>query len=219
MIHSVKWQTLKWLLTLMGISMLTACGSDEAQTGVDWSELERISQAASRAEDRVAVQQLAEWIVESKQDFMLVDIRDDQSYQDGHIDGAVNIPMTVLVTPDSVKELTGKKIIVYSNGSENAAKAVVMLRMMNLDSYLLSGGYNAWHQHVLNPEIPAQAADDEAPQVALQRAIACHFSGASAQAPAEAVQPAEIAAPAFTPPVTTLPAAPEAGGLIVDQGC
>jgi rhodanese-related sulfurtransferase len=165
------------------------------------------------------VQQLAEWIVESKQDFTLVDIRDDKSYQDGHIDGAENIPMAMLVKPDSLKELSGKKVIVYSNGSENAAKATVMLRLMGLDSYLLSGGYNAWHQHVLNPDIPEQVADDEAPQVALQRAIACHFSGASARPPAEAVQPVESAAPAFTPPVFTPPAAPAAGGLIVDEGC
>jgi len=210
---------LKWLLTLIGISMLAACGNDEAPTGVNWSDLEQISQAASRAEDRVAVQQLAEWIVESKQDFTLIDIRDDKSYQDGHIDGAENIPMAMLVKPDSLKELSGKKVIVYSNGSENAAKATVMLRLMGLDSYLLSGGYNAWHQHVLNPDIPEQVADDEAPQVALQRAIACHFSGASARPPAEAVQPVESAAPAFTPPVFTPPAAPAAGGLIVDEGC
>ena len=210
---------LKWLLTLIGISMLAACGNDEAPTGVNWSDLEQISQAASRAEDRVAVQQLAEWIVESKQDFTLVDLRDDKSYQDGHIDGAENIPMAMLVKPDSLKELSGKKVIVYSNGSENAAKATVMLRLMGLDSYLLSGGYNAWHQHVLNPDIPEQVADDEAPQVALQRAIACHFSGASARPPAEAVQPVESAAPAFTPPVFTPPAAPAAGGLIVDEGC
>lgn len=210
---------LKWLLTLIGISMLAACGNDEAPTGVNWSDLEQISQAASRAEDRVAVQQLAEWIVESKQDFTLVDIRNDKSYQDGHIDGAENIPMAMLVKPDSLKELSGKKVIVYSNGSENAAKATVMLRLMGLDSYLLSGGYNAWHQHVLNPDIPEQVADDEAPQVALQRAIACHFSGASARPPAEAVQPVESAAPAFTPPVFTPPAAPAAGGLIVDEGC
>ncbi len=209
----------KWLLTLIGISMLTACGNDEAPTGVNWSDMERISQAASRAEDRVTVQQLAEWIVESKQDFTLVDIRDDKSYQDGHIDGAENIPIAVLAKPDSLKELSGKKVIVYSNGSENAAKAAVMLRLMGLDSYLLSGGYNAWHQHILNPDIPAQVADDETPQVALQRAIACHFTGASAQAPAEAVQPVESAAPAFTPPVFTPPAAPAEGGLIVDEGC
>ena len=207
---------LKWLLTLIGISMLTACGSDEAQTDVNWSDLERISQAASKAEDRVAVQQLAEWIVESKQDYKLIDIRDDQSYQDGHIDGAVNIPMAMLVKPDSLKELSGMKVIVYSNGSENAAKAAVMLRLMGLDSYLLSGGYNAWHQHVLNPDIPVQVADDETPQVALQRAIACHFSGASAQMPVEAVEPME---PAFVPPVYMPEEAPDAGGLIVDEGC
>ena len=108
--------------------------------------------------------------------------------------------------------------IIEAPDEATMAKAAVMLRLIGLDSYLLSGGYNAWHQHILNPDIPAQVADDETPQVALQRAIACHFTGASAQAPAEVAEPVK-AAPAFTPPVFTPPAAPEEGGLIVDEGC
>ena len=208
----------KYILTLIGISMLSACGNDEGQRTVHLSDFERISQAALKAEDRVTVQQLAEWIVEARQDYQLIDIRDSQSYQDGHLKGAVSLPLAVLTTADSLNKLSDSmKIIVYSNGSENAAKAAVMLRLLGLNSYLLSGGYNAWQQQVLNPDIPVQAVDDEAPQVALQRAIACHFKGATAQAPAMAAKPVKKASPAFTPPVFAPPAAP--AGLIVDEGC
>jgi len=209
----------KCIITLIGISMLSACGNDEGQKTVHLSDFERISQAASKAEDRVTVQQLAEWIVEVRQDYQLIDIRDSKTYQEDHLKGAVTMPLSVLMTADSFNKLSdSKKIIVYSNGSENAAKAVVMLRLQGLDSYLLSGGYNAWQQQVLNPDIPIQAADDEAPQVALQRAIACHFKGATAQGPAAvAGKPVKKASPAFTPPVFAPPAAP--AGLIVDEGC
>ncbi|MEA1888658.1 MAG: rhodanese-like domain-containing protein [Pseudomonadota bacterium] len=209
---------LKFIFTLIGISMLSACGNGEGQKTVDMSDFERISQAASKAEDRVTVQQLAEWIVESRQDYQLIDIRDSKSYQDSHLKGAESLPLSVLTAAAGLENLSdSKKIIVYSNGSENAAKAVVMLRLLGLDSYLLSGGYNAWQQQVLNPDIPVQAVDDEAPQVALQRAIACHFKGATVQAPAVTAKPVKKASPAFTPPVFTPPVAP--AGLIIDEGC
>jgi rhodanese-related sulfurtransferase len=213
MIHKYK-----LLFSIVGISMLSACGNDEGVKTVNLSDFERISQAATKAEDRVAVQQLAEWIVESRQDYQLIDIRDDKSYQDGHIKGATNMTLTMLMTPGSIEELSHEqKVIVYSNGSENAAKAVVMLRLLGLDSYLLSGGYNAWQQHVLNPDISLQASDDEAPQVAIQRAIACYFNGSSAQAPVQRIKPVDKPKAAFKPPVFAPPA--DSGGLIVDEGC
>ena len=217
MMNSKMTHRVKCLSVLIGMSMLTACGSDTEQNGVNWNSLERISQSASRAEDRVAVQQLAKWIIESKQDYQLIDIRDSKSFQERHIVSAANIPMTKLTTPDIQEHLAGKKVIVYSNGSENAAKAAVMLRLMGIDGYLLTGGFNAWQQHVLNPDISEHAVDDELPQVALQRAISCHFKGGGAHNHAEEIKPVEIPKPAFTPPVFTPPAAP--GGLIVDEGC
>ncbi len=208
----------KCIITLIGISMLSACGNDEGQKTVHLSDFERISQAASKAEDRVTVQQLAEWIVESRLDYQLIDIRDSKSYQDSHLKGADSLPLSVLMTADSLENLSdSKKIIVYSNGSENAAKAVVMLRLLGHDSYLLSGGYNAWQQQVLNPDITAQASDDEAPKVAVQRAISCYFSGATGSAASPVQIRKREQRQGFTPPVTA--PAPAKGGLLMDEGC
>lgn len=210
----------KWLIPLIGMSMLTACGRDDSEKTVNLTDFERIAHAAAKAEDRVTVQQLAEWIVESRQDYQLVDIRDEAAYESGHIKGAVSKPMPSLASRENLKELSHEqKIIVYSNGSENAAKAVVMLRLLDVDSYLLSGGYNAWQQHVLNPDIPAEASDDEAPEIAMQRAISCYFSAT----PGSGVNQVQVKTQrrerkrGFTPPVTTPPAAP--GGLLQDEGC
>ena len=208
----------KCIFMLIGIGMLSACGNDEGQKTVRLSDFERISQAASKAEDRVTVQQLAEWIVESRQDYQLIDIRDNKSYQDGYLKGAVSLPLSVLTTVDSLNQLSeSKKIIVYSNGSENAAKAVVMLRLLGLNSFLLSGGYNAWQQQVLNPDISAQASDDEAPKVATQRAISCYFSGATGSSASPVKIRKRKQRQGFTPPLTT--PAPAKGGLLMDEGC
>jgi hypothetical protein len=72
---------------------------------------------------------------------------------------------------------TDRKVIVYSNGSENAAKATVMLRLSGIDAHLLTGGYNAWHTRILNPDISAEELDGESLKVSEQRAYACYFVG------------------------------------------
>jgi hypothetical protein len=46
-----------------------------------------------------------------------------------------------------------------------------------LDAHVLSGGYNAWHAQILNPEIPAEEQPGESLQVSEQRALACYFVG------------------------------------------
>jgi rhodanese-related sulfurtransferase len=206
------------LAAIIGLSLLAGCNSEEGETNIRSTDLERISQAAAKQEDRVTVQQLAEWIIESRQDYKLVDIRDEKSYESGHIKDAVNKPLTVLATQTNVEDYSGMKVVVYSNGSENSAKAVVLLRLLGVDSYLLSGGYNAWQQKVLNPDIPEQATDDEILVVTKQRAISCYFQGPDAVlAPVEKIVPADLPKPAFTPPVFAPPA--DSGGLILDEGC
>jgi hypothetical protein len=72
---------------------------------------------------------------------------------------------------------TNRMLLVYSNGSENAAKAAVMLRLAGFDAHLLVGGYSAWHEKILNPDISAEALDGESLRVAEQRAYSCYFVG------------------------------------------
>jgi hypothetical protein len=88
-------------------------------------------------------------------------------------------------------------VILYSNGSENAAKATVMLRLSGIDAHLLVGGYNAWHENILNPDISADELAGESLKVSEQRALSCYFVGdreGSAKRSDEANEP-------FVPPV------------------
>ena len=52
-----------------------------------------------------------------------------------------------------------------------------MLRLAGFDAHLLAGGYNAWHERILNPEISADELDGESLQVSAQRALSCYFVG------------------------------------------
>ena len=106
--------------------------------------------------------------------------------------------------------------MVYSNGSEQAAKASVMLRLAGFDAYLLLGGYNHWQERILNPDIPDEAADDETPQDALKRAISCYFATPGERTVSELPTPVQPAKPAgFMPPTAPGPT----GKRPRDEGC
>lgn len=176
-----------------GMLTLTACEPTD-QRGASLTD---VAQAAARGEDRVSVHDLATWIIEGRGDFALVDVRMPEEFRSGAIDEARNIPLAQLASDESLASLPGdRKVVVYSNGSENAAKAVVMLRLSGINAHLLVGGYNAWHSSILNPDISADALDGESLKVSEQRAYACYFVGDCSGA-------AAVSAPSqsFVPPV------------------
>lgn len=158
-----------------------------------------VAQAAARQDDRVSAEELAGWLIEGRGDFKLIDVRMPIDFDKGSIAEAENIPLAELVSADALQDLPAdRKIVVYSNGSENAAKAVVMLRLFGLDAHLLTGGYNAWHARILNPEISAEALDGESPHVSEQRAYSCYFVGERSDA---AKSQAGKSSEPFVPPV------------------
>lgn len=184
------------LLTAVAAT-LAACGQPP-ETAITASFMD-VAQSAAREEDRVSVERLAEWLIEERKDFVLIDVRSPDEYTKGKIHEARNVPLAELVSADSIATLPAdRKIVVYSNGSENAAKAATMLRLAGLDAHLVTGGYNAWHQRILNPEIPAEELDGESLQVSAQRAYACYFVGDRGEGAAERIEPKPFEPPVFT---------------------
>jgi rhodanese-related sulfurtransferase len=162
------------MLLSLSAAVIAACGqANEPQVA-----LVEVAQAAARQDDRVSVEKLASWLIEGRGDFELIDVRMPGDFESGRIGDAKNIPIAQIVTQDVLLSLpTDRMVIVYSNGSENAAKAAVMLRLSGIDAHLLAGGYNAWHKRILNPDISAEELDGESLQVSEQRAYSCYFVG------------------------------------------
>ena len=181
------------LLAVVALAVITvACG--RSGDGVPFHD---VAQAAARQADRVQVEELAEWLIEERQDFVLIDVRPASDFDNGQIGDARNLPIAELVTDASMASLpTDRKIVVYSNGSENGAKAVTLLRIASFNAHVLSGGYNAWHARILNPDIPAEELDGESLQVSEQRAFACYFVGDRGAGAARRPQ-AEFVPPVF----------------------
>ena len=183
-------RTLIPVLLLVG---LAACSNDSGNTAA----LVEVAQAAARQSDRAQVEQLAEWLIEERQDFVLVDVRAPSGYDKGHIGEARNLAIAELVTDATMSSLpTDRKVVVYSNGSENGAKAATLLRVAGINAQVLVGGYNAWQARILNPDIPAEELDGESLQVSEQRAFACYFVGDRGEGAARRSQ-AEFVPPVF----------------------
>lgn len=182
------------LFTTM-LASVVACGpSDESDVS-----LTEVARAAAQQDDRESVEDLANWLIEGRADFKLIDVRAPEDFESGSIADAENIPIAQIVTEDVLSRLpTDRMVIVYSNGSENAAKAAVLLRLSGIDAHLLAGGYNAWHKRILNPDISADELDGESLQVSAQRALSCYFVGERSELGAKRKQ--ETSAP-FVPPV------------------
>lgn len=164
----------KATLLALSVALIAACG----KTGQREVSLADVAQAAARQDDRTSVEDLAGWLVEGRADFKLIDVRMPEDFESGSIGDAENIPIAQLVSPDVMSRLpTDRMVIVYSNGSENAAKAAVMLRLSGIDAHLLTGGYNAWQSRILNPDITADELDGESLEVSARRALSCYFVG------------------------------------------
>jgi rhodanese-related sulfurtransferase len=188
---------LKRKITLISATALLSGCSGPSGPG-DHASLVDVAQAAARQSDRVSVEDLASWLIEARQDFVLIDIRSASDFESGHIAEARNIPIAQLVTEESLADLpTDRKIVVYSTGSENAAKASTLLRIAGLDAHVVTGGYNAWHQRILNPDITAEELDGESPQVSAQRTYSCYFVGDRGAGASERPE-VEFVPPVFT---------------------
>jgi rhodanese-related sulfurtransferase len=187
----------KLLVLAVPLVLLGACAPDDTPD----VSLTDIAQAAARQDDQVNVRDLATWLIEGRRDFRLIDVRLPEHHARGSIGDAENIPITQLFNRETIDGLgSDRKIILYSNGSQNAAKASVGLRLSGINAHVLNGGYNAWQQHIINPDISPVATDGENPLVSEQRAYACHFVGER-----EGVAKLDNADVPFVPPVFVEP--------------
>jgi hypothetical protein len=196
---------------------LAACG-ERAQRDPGAATFADLASAIIHRQDQVGADTLADWIIQGKHDFMLVDVRPQEAFAAGHIQSAQSMPLSYLVERRTISGLPrDRRLILYSNGNREAAQAVVMLRLAGLNAYALLGGYEFWTQHVLHPELPADAGDDEILHFRKQQAVACYFAG---NYKGGTGQPQAPAAAGFTPPVHGAPPSREpAKGGKIHEGC
>jgi sulfur-carrier protein adenylyltransferase/sulfurtransferase len=93
--------------------------------------------------------------MDEKQDFVLVDVREQNEYDMARIPGSILVPLSQL--PNRFHELDkykGKEIVVHCKMGGRSAKAITFLKQQGFDNLVnMAGGITAWSDQV-DPSVP-----------------------------------------------------------------
>ncbi len=107
--------------------------------------------------DHVTVDELADWIIQGRTDFRLLDLRDPGAYAEYHIPTSENVAITGLAAYPLERN---ERIVLYSGGGIHSAQAWFLLRAQGYRGvYMLLGGLAAWQDDVLFPNLPDGVED------------------------------------------------------------
>ena len=163
--------------------------------------------------DHVEAPELAAWIIESRADYRLIDLRTEAEFAQYHIPTAVNIPMNVLTDAGLGRQ---EKLVLYSEGGIHSAQAWMLLRAQGFKSvYMLKGGLDEWKDQVVFPVVPDNPTLDERARDERLKSISAFFGGqprsAAAVAAGAAVMPGMAPAAMPARPSVVAPPSPAGG--------
>lgn len=95
--------------------------------------------------------QIAEWIMEKSDDFIIIDVRTLVEFNRYHIPSAQNITYLKntlkMNSPDQI-------IILYSKNNESVIESWLKLKQRGFENlYLMQGGIKAWAEEILFPDL------------------------------------------------------------------
>ncbi len=116
------------------------------------------------AAEMVSADEVAHWIISKDPTLQLVDVRTPDEFQKYHLQGAVNVPLSVILN-DEYRDILDQGVrmnVLYSNGTMNSHQAWMILRQLGFkNNYVLQGGLNYWFETIMNPQAPSVYSPDE----------------------------------------------------------
>lgn len=195
---------------ILGLGVIAAVSGDPYRGPFAKIDTRELALSAGTKSDHVSPDQLADWLIAGRNDFLLVDVREPAEFAAYHIPEAINVPLAAL-SPD-IADRT-ERIIFYSDGSIHSAQAWFLLRSLGFThTYMLLGGLEEWKDAILFPRLASDATPEQKAAFDKRAATAAHFGGAAQTGVAPATgAPAELPKLAPPPPPTdgAAPAAPK----------
>jgi len=210
----------KLALLAFGLGLVAVFG-DPYGGGAVTIHPQELATIVQKEVDHVAPDRLADWIIQQRSDYRLIDLRDAAAYATYHIPGAENVPITGF--PDAALA-RNEKIVLYSDGGIHSAQAWFLLKAKGYDGvYILRGGLEEWKDQVLYPVLPANATPEQTTAFQRAKEVSAFFGGA----PRLGLAPGAAASAAMPMPAPALPkvqapsapAAPAAAPKKKREGC
>ncbi len=108
--------------------------------------------------------EIANLIVQKDPSILLIDVRPKDEYETFHLPGAVNIPLSDILSDEWIETLDQdiKTNVFYSNGTVQSNQAWIICTQRGFkNNYVLQGGLNYWAETILNPQRPDQTAPND----------------------------------------------------------
>lgn len=130
---------------------------------------------AERNAEDVSVNDLANWIIQGKYDFRLIDLRTPKAYAEYHIPTSQNFQLPDLLNQNFFPT---DKIILYSDNDKNAVIGWFLLKSKKIKAaYILKGGLKEWENQILFPKLPANPSANQLSTFNKMKEISKFFGG------------------------------------------
>ena len=137
--------------------------------------LKEIALLSPKDIEKVETLDLADWIIQGKYDYRLLDLRTEKEFNKYNIPMSENVPVQNLLNYDIQKN---EKILLYGQNDIVASKGWFILKADGFRSvYLLDGGMKAWKDCVLYPIIPENLTKKEKEKYNKIKYVSKYFGG------------------------------------------
>lgn len=107
---------------------------------------------------------VADMLVQKDPSLRLIDVRTPEEFDAYHMEGAINIPLSSLLSDEytDILHQDAYMNVLYSNGSVYANQAWMITRQLGYENnFVLEGGLNYWFGNILSPQAPSQTSPNE----------------------------------------------------------
>ena len=165
-------QKLALVAVVLGAVALVASPYPGSRVTLDARELALV---VGTEADHVEAPELAAWIIDSRADYRLIDLRTEAEFARYHIPTAGNVPMNVLTDAGLGRQ---EKLVLYSDGGIHASQAWMLLRAQGYKSvYVLKGGLDEWKDQVVFPIVADNPSPSDRARDERLRSISAFFGG------------------------------------------
>lgn len=125
-------------------------------------------------ENKITVLELAK-AIRSREELLLIDVRDQDSFWEFHIPTASSIPLSEIPYADLTTQVP---LVIYSGDDSLATKAYSIILNRRISNVaLLKGGVHDWYERILYPKIPFELAEQNKALASEIKEIAEFFGG------------------------------------------
>jgi len=111
------------------------------------------------SERYISTDEVASIIINQDPSYLLIDVRDEESYNKYSLPNAVNIPINKLLDEDFEPYLNQDEydVVLFSNDNFYADEAWIICNRLNFKNLrVLEGGINKWYNTIINPTKPTE---------------------------------------------------------------